>query len=285
MKRPAFYSVYTEKSGEKGPKRRGGPQTRRFNWEERDMLLEQGERLEPLGKELSVIVCKEHGFGTDAILLAHFSRPGPKERAVELGTGCGVISLLWCREYRPAAITAVELQQRACQMARRSVEGNGLSHCIQVVQEDLRNLKGTVPFGAFDVAACNPPYQPLNSGPTNPDPARCTARHEAACTIGEVTRAAAGLLRFSGRLCLCQRPERLCDVLEAMRQSGIEPKRLRLVQQRPEKAPKLFLVEGKKGARPGGLVVLPTLFIEDGQGGYSREMREIYGDYRKEGTK
>ena len=87
-------------------------------------------------------------------------------------------------------------------------------------------------------------------------------------------------------IALEQRPERLCSVMEACRQGNLEPKRLRLVQQRVEKAPKLFLLEARKGARPGGLVVEPTLIIEDGQGGYSQEMREIYGDYaRKEETR
>ena len=65
-----------------------------------------------------------------------------------------------------------------------------------------------------------------------------------------------------------------------MRESGIEPKRLRLVQQRKNKAPKLFLIEGKKGGRSGGLVVNDTLLIEDESGGLSDEMIEIYGDYK-----
>ncbi len=81
-------------------------------------------------------------------------------------------------------------------------------------------------------------------------------------------------------LCMCQRPERLSDVIESMRRSGIEPKRLRLVQQRKSKAPKLFLIEGRRGGKRGFMDVLPTLFIEDGQGGFSEEMLEIYGDYK-----
>ena len=87
--------------------------------------------------------------------------------------------------------------------------------------------------------------------------------------------AAAWLLQYGGRFCLCQRPERLTDVLLAMRQAGLEPKRLRWVQQRPEKAPWLFLVEGKAGARPG-LTVEPPLIVESADGSYTDEMKRIY---------
>ena len=68
--------------------------------------------------------------------------------------------------------------------------------------------------------------------------------------------------------------------MESMRRADIEPKRLRLVQQRPGKAPKLFLLEGRRSGRRGYMDVLPTLFIEDGQGGWSAEMLAIYDDYK-----
>ena len=81
---------------------------------------------------------------------------------------------------------------------------------------------------------------------------------------------------------MCQRPERLSDVMESMRKFGIEPKTLRLVQQRLTKAPKLFLLEGRRGGKRGFLNVLPTLFIEDENGNFSKEMLEIYGSYKSD---
>lgn len=91
----------------------------------------------------------------------------------------------------------------------------------------------------------------------------------------DVCAAASRLLRFGGRLCVCQRPERLPDMMEAMRNHGIEPKRLRMVQQRGDKAPWLVLMEGKKGSRPFLQVEAP-LIVEDGAGGFSPEMKRIY---------
>lgn len=89
-------------------------------------------------------------------------------------------------------------------------------------------------------------------------------------------------MQFGGRFCICQRPERLPDVMESMRKADIEPKTLRLVQQRRDKAPKLFLLEGRKGGKRGYMETLPTLFIEDETGDFSEEMREIYGNYKSD---
>lgn len=242
-------------------------------------MLKTDEHFEPLGNGIEVIVSKIHCFGTDTVLLADFSKPKEWENACELGSGCGAISFIWCREKPPKHITAVELQSDGADMISRGAKHNGLESRIDVLNEDLRNLSVLTP-GSFDVVACNPPYKQQGGGIINPEQGKLLARHEYTCTIEDVCKSAARLLRFGGRLCLCQRPERLSDIICAMRESGIEPKRLRLVQQRKNKAPKLFLIEGKKGGKCGGLVVGDTLLIENENGGWSDEMLEIYGDYK-----
>lgn len=239
------------------------------------------ERKEPLGNGVYVLVTDEHHFSTDTILLANFAQPRKHERAVELGSGCGTISLIWARDGLPLHTKAVEIQQNACDLMVRSIQMNKLDDKIEVINADLRNLKGFVPFAENDLVVCNPPYKISGGGIVNPNESHKLARHECTCTNDDVIEAAAALLRFGGRFCLCQRPERLADIIMSMRKHGIEPKRLRFVQQRLSKAPKLFLIEGKKGANPGGLNVLNTLFIEDESGDFSQEMRDIYGIYKE----
>ena len=237
--------------------------------------------LEPLGGGLQIYVSDSYHFSTDTILLAHFSLPSGKKRCADLGTGCGTIPLLWLRENPNLDIAAVEIQNEACELARRTVEFNGLEQYLTIFNADLKELKGKLPFGAFDVVACNPPYKRGGSGIQNPENALTVARHETECTLDDICEAASNLLQFGGKFCLCQRPERLADVMESMRRFDLEPKRLRMVQQRPSKPPKLFLIEGRRGGKSGFLDVLPTLFIEDGNGGFSEEMMAIYGDYKE----
>ena len=236
--------------------------------------------IEPLGCGMEIFVSDTHHFSTDTILLADFSKPAGKKLCADLGTGCGTIPLLWLKNNNNLSVYAVELQKDACELLEKSIAHNKLEDNLTLLNADLRDLKGRLPFGTFDVVSCNPPYKLGGSGILNPEEQKLVARHEAECTLDDVCGAASNLLQFGGRLCMCQRPERLSDVIESMRRSGIEPKRLRLVQQRKSKAPKLFLIEGRRGGKRGFMDVLPTLFIEDEQGGFSEEMLEIYGDYK-----
>ncbi len=243
--------------------------------------LRGGESLEPLARGVSVIVGNGHTFSTDTLLLAAFSMPRPGEVCADFGTGCGAIPLLWCARAKPGFVYGVELQREACGMARRSVERNGLAGRIGVVECDIRRLREerALPAGGLDRIACNPPYKPLGAGAESAAESCRIARHEAACTFAEIAAAASYFLRWGGRFFCCMRPERLCDTLFALREAGLEPKRLRFVQQRAQAAPFLFLLQAGRGGRPG-LTVGPALLVEDGGGSLSEEMLALYGDYK-----
>ena len=245
-------------------------------------MIREGENTEPLGNGVKIIVSNEHKFWTDTVLLANFAKPRRKDIACDLGSGCGAIPLIWSRDNVPKSVTAVELQTDACSMLGRSIELNNLSEKIKVVNSDLRELDGKVQMSSFDLVVCNPPYKATGTGIMNFNEAQKIARHEILCTTDDVTKAASRLLKYSGRLCMCQRPERLSDIIVSMRKHGIEPKRLRFVQQRHGKAPKLFLIEGKYGGKQGGLIIEPVLFIEKDGGELSDEMIQIYGAYKED---
>ena len=243
-------------------------------------MLNDNEHIEPLGRGFAIIVSDIHKFSTDTILLANFAKPKKHETAADLGTGCGTIPLIWARDSLPKHTVGVEIQKDACDMFKRSIAINDMSDKIEAVNSDMRALSAAEYAGKFDLVVCNPPYKQSGTGIVNPEIGKATARHEQDITIDEIVSKAAMLIRFGGRLCMCQRPERLCDVIEAMRKAQIEPKRLRLVQQRQSKAPKLFLIEGKRGAAEGGMLAEPALFIENETGDFSDEMKEIYGIYK-----
>ncbi|MCH3973292.1 MAG: methyltransferase [Oscillospiraceae bacterium] len=248
------------------------------------MQLQYGERLEPIGGGRSVIVSQQYRFTTDTILLADYSMPQKGEHCAELGTGCGLVPLLWCSRGAPAEVYALEIQPQACEMARRSAAGGGFSQ-IHVLQYDLRKIRQEkaadlpLPLG-LDLVACNPPYQPRTDGCPSPQESLAEARHELSCTFAEVAEAAARLLRWRGRFVCCLRPQRMPEAFAALSNAGLEPKRMRLVQHRLQKAPSLFLLEARRGGRPG-LKVEPVLLMEDATGAVSHEMEKIYGPYRE----
>ena len=244
-------------------------------------MLASDEHLEPLGGGLQLVVSSAHIFSTDSILLSYFSDIRKHDTACDLGTGSGVIPLLWCkRESGP--ITAVDIQEKACSQLEKSLALNGLEDRITVVNADLREKNPRLPWGTFDLVTMNPPYFAVGSGIESTAHSDRLARHERSCTLEDAVRAASNLLRFGGRFCLCQKPERLGDVVVALRQARLELKRLRFVVQTEGKAPWLFLAEGKRGAKPG-VRVEPLLVMQTFDGSDSEEMKFVFGDYRKEG--
>lgn len=241
-------------------------------------ILLEDERLEPLGKRIKIVVSDSHPFGTDAILLAAFADIHKGDAVCDLGTGCGIIPLIWYKNGKAKEINGVDIQPKACEQLKKSLEINGITEGFNVYNADLRELKGVLPFGQFDVVTMNPPYKPVGTGIESVSEAEKIARHETMCNLDDLVMSAKKLLRFGGKLCICHRPERLCDIMTAMRGGGIEPKRIRFVAQTVGKAPWLVLVEGKSGAKPH-LNVEKELYIKNPDGTDSEELLEIFGDY------
>ncbi len=233
--------------------------------------------LQPLGGGVQIYTNNVHKFGTDAILLANFAAVRINDVACDLGTGCGIIPLLWCRGSAPKRIVAVDIQRDAAALVKSSVELNGLGGRISPLCADLNALPGEM-AGSFTLVTMNPPYKRLSDGVISPEDGRAIARHEIKCNLDGIIKAAARLLKPSGRLCMCHRPERLADLLCAMRAHGIEPKRLCTVSQRANSAPSLVLCEGRKGGAVGMTVDAP-LIIETESGGYTAKMKEIYAEF------
>jgi tRNA1(Val) A37 N6-methylase TrmN6 len=225
-------------------------------------------KTERLGERLYLATSEEHTFGSDAFLLAEFAgeRLRHKDRAVDLGTGCGIIAFLLYKNRRPQEMWGVDIQPQAIDQFQASLDysaeqGEPFDGILRPVCSDLKELRGKLPLGTFDLVTCNPPYKTAGTGILSAETAHQIARHEVLCSIDDVCAAAASLLKTGGRLCICQRPERLCDIMLAMRSHRIEPKRLQFVAKDDHTAPWLLLIEGKKDAKPY-MDVLPTLIFD-----------------------
>lgn len=210
-----------------------------------------------------VLTAPGAAFGTDALLLARFAPPRRDERALDLCSGCGIVALCWHDMGHRGPCTALELDPAASALCGAAVAENGpdAAH-IAPVCADLRQFCLPGPErGQFDLVACNPPY--FHGGPQSPAARRATARHDDTCTLTDLADCAARALRHGGRLALCQRPERLAEVCAVLSAAGLEPKRLALVKNKGGDRPWLFLLQARKGGRPG-LEFLPDVLIENG---------------------
>lgn len=236
-------------------------------------------KYEKLTEKIYVCASTDHRFGTDAFLLAHFSEYRQKDKVCDLGTGCGIIPLIM-QKYRPPQITyAVDIQPGAIEQLKLGIEHSETTGIVPICA-DLKELWDNAPLGQLDLVTCNPPYKAANAGLESVITAQKIARHEIMCNLDDVCKAGEKLLKFGGRLCLCNRPERLSDVIYAMKKHNIEPKRLRFVSKNPDEAPWLFLIEGKKGSK-SFMRVEPQLYIRT-DNGFSDELRKIYSTGKEE---
>ena len=244
--------------------------------------LLDGEHIEDLGEGVGVVVSKQHTFGTDAMLLAHFANPKRNDIACDFGSGCGIIPFLWIRDGKCKEITAIEIQENGCNQMLRSKELNNTEK-ITILNRDLKEIND-LQSGSFDLVTMNPPYKIENGGIKNDEEYATIARHETFCNMNDIAKSAARLLRFGGKFCICHRPERVFDAMYSMRENGIEPKTLRFVSKKGDTQPWLVLIEGKRGAK-NGLKVEKNLVAYNDDGTLTSEMLEITEKYRKETDK
>ncbi len=222
------------------------------------------EQLDTVNRGLRLIRKKQGlTFGTDSFLLAAYMRPMPRARAVELGGGTGIVSLLAANCNKAASITAIELQPAFASLIERNAALNGYSDRIRSLCADIREVRAEDVGGEVDLVFSNPPYMRCDSGRPNEREEKYIARHETAGDIADFCAAAARLLRYGGRFVSVWRPDRLPELLYALHAVHIEPKRMTLVHSDRNAEPCMVLTEAVKGASPALRMTPPLLLYRE----------------------
>ena len=225
-----------------------------------EVKLQSGEQIVDLERNGYKIIQNRERFcfGMDAVLLTGFAKVGKGERALDLGTGTGII------------------QPESAEMARRSVMLNNLQDRIKIVDGDIKEASKIFGAASFNVVTTNPPYMTENHGVKNPDEPKAIARHEIKCNLEDVIRESAKLLKPKGRFYMVHRPRRLAEIISLMKEYRIEPKRLRMIHPFADRDANMLLIEGVRGGK-SMMVVEPPLIVYDEPGVYTKEIHRIYG--------
>lgn len=240
--------------------------------------LKEGERLDELHRNGYQIIqnSQKFCFGMDAVLLSGFARVKPGEKVLDLGTGTGIIPILLRGKTDGRDFTGLEIQEESADMARRSVAYNHLEDTISIVTGDIKEAAAIFGAASFDVVTCNPPYMTGNHGLVNPDLPKAIARHELLCSLEDVVRESAKVLRPGGRFYMVHRPFRLAEIMTVLVRYQLEPKRMRLVYPFIDKEPNMVLLEALQGGKSRITVEKPLIVYRE-QGVYTDEIYDIYG--------
>ena len=223
-------------------------------------IIREDERIDEVNEKLRLIQKKDGlTFGTDAFLLAAYMKPQKSAVAVELGCGTGIISLLAAARERFAFIHAVEIQPEFAELTERNISMNSLSDCISAKCRDVRDLSARDTDGEVDVVFSNPPYMRTDSGKRNEADMKYIARHEVCGDIGDFCAAARRLLKHGGKFYCVWRPDRLTELLAALKENRLEPKTMTFVHADEDTPPSMLLLCAKKGAAPSVNISAPLI--------------------------
>lgn len=200
---------------------------------------------------------KGYRFTTDSLLLAEFVNLEGVKKALDLGTGSGIIAILLAKQSDRLEVAGVELQDDLFDLARRNVELSSLSDRIKIIKGDIKMLKNRFEEGSFDLIVSNPPYYPAGKGRIGPNLERTVARHEVAVTMTDIIDASSFLLRKGGKVAMIYPAGRLKEAVSEMHKHGIGPKRVRKIY---TSEAEVVLIEGEKG-HEGELLEEPPLYL------------------------
>ena len=241
-------------------------------------ILNEDERIDDLEFKNLKIIQNKNGFcfGIDSILLTDFAKEmKSNSKVIDLGTGTGIISILLSGKTKGTNFVGVEVQNEVANMAKRSVNLNNLENRIKILNMNILDLKKEYKKGEFDVVVTNPPYKKINTGVININDKKLISRHEVKATLEDFIEIASFLLKDFGEFYMVNRPDRLVDIFNIMRQNKIEPKKIKFVYPNKNKKTNLILIKGIKNGRPF-LEYENNLYIYDDNGKYTKEILKIY---------
>jgi len=232
-------------------------------------------------------------FSVDALILYSFVNLQRADRIADLGAGSGIIGILLAKRYTEAEITLIELQKNLAELAKRNVALNSLEKSVKVIQADVKKISrqpsppqraratsyprygNILKPNSFDLVVSNPPFRRQKTGLISPTDEKAIARHEIELKLTDLIQASRSLLKTRGRFCMIYHPSRLVELIDALREKHLEPKRLRFVHSNITTEAKMALIEAIKDGKAGMKIDNP-LYIYKEDGTYTDEMKALY---------
>ena len=177
--------------------------------------------------------------GTDGVLLGAWANGG--RHILDIGTGTGVIALMMAQRFPEAVVDAVDIDENACEQARRNIAESPFVERICVIDSDIQSLAQNPHFHArYDAVVSNPPF--FENALRAPGVERNRARHTDSLPFSDLFDAVRKLMSLEGRFSVIipfDYKERLIDEANAAGFGLVESVAVCTI---PGKRPKRFLL-------------------------------------------
>lgn len=215
-------------------------------------------------------------FSLDSVLLPNFVTINKNIKNI-LDIGCGnlPVSLILTTK-TDASITAVEIQKDVYDIALKNLELNNKQNQINIINADIRDFYKNFETEYYDVIVCNPPFFKVSKDShLNKNDYKTIARHEVFLNLDDLFSISKKILKNNGVISIVHRPERLLDIICAMRKYNIMPKKIQFVYPKKDKEANILLIEGTKNGN-SGMKILPPLFVHNEDGSYTDEVKKYF---------
>lgn len=177
--------------------------------------------------------------GTDGVLLGAWASGG--NSILDAGTGTGIIALMMAQRFPSACITAVDIDEAACQQAKANINATTFKDRIETRKISLQQLADEATEGQYDAIVCNPPY--FQNSLKSPYKQRNMARHADTLSCRELMKSSQKLLKPTGTLCIIAPCDLKDDFDSEAVFCGMTPKQTVIIKTSPKKRPKRFMAE------------------------------------------
>lgn len=228
-------------------------------------------------KNLRIIQDNEmFNFSLDSVLLPNFVTINKNiNKILDIGCGNAPIPLILSTK-TDAKIIGVEIQKEVYDLAIESIKLNKLENQIKIINQDINEFYNFEDTDSYDIIMCNPPFfKYIKTSNINKNDYKTIARHEVKLNLDNIFNIAKKLLKNNGVIAIVHRPERLVEIIEAMKKNNIEPKRVRFVYPKKNMEANILLIEGSKNGKPG-LKILPPLYSHEDNGEYTEEIKKYF---------
>lgn len=231
---------------------------------------------ELLGYENIKIIQRDEmfSFSLDSMLLADFIDPKGAKKIIDLGTGNAPIPLFLTLK-TDALIYGIEIQEDVYDLAKRSVELNGFSKQITILNRDLKNVYQEVGANQFDIVCSNPPYFKFQDDSLiNKNDYLTIARHEVKATLNDIVCEAKKLLIDGGRFYMVHRVSRISEIFRCLEDNHFGIKKIKMIHPKVNGEAMMFLVEARKN-KVSDIKVLKPIYVYEGNK-YTEEVLKIF---------
>lgn len=240
-------------------------------------LIKENERLDDLEYNGLKLIQNPNWycFSSDAVLLANFVKAKSQDIVVEFGLGNGVISILIAGKTNAKKIIGFEIQANTADLANRNIMFNNLQDRIEVLNNDFKEASSILGKETVNIVVANPPYFSVDSGMKSEFKERAISRQETTCTLEEMIKNASEILKYSGKMYMIHKTERMAEVIASMVNNKLEPKKITLIYPKQNKKADTFIIEAQKMGKPG--LIINSLIVYEKNGTMTTEAKKLYG--------